>query len=223
MRSLCPMITPGIPEKLYPATSNGQSTVIDWQRNPTWYQTEGSAGPRCGSLASRGLPVSVRAPATTQELEPISPPAGPSNSGTDPRCERNSVRARAYESTEPGASGPVLGVAPRSAAGTSVESTFGRAASAPGDGLVTAWLPVMVGCCSDGKSGCSWRTSAGVSVVDSRARSISSSRLERRSQAMAFSHATESAGVHGSTSYPGFWRPKTAYSSDRSAPSWVPR
>ena len=40
---------------------------------------------------------------------------------------------------------------------------------------------------------------------------------------MAFSQAMESTGVHGSGVYPGFCSPSTAYSSERSAPSRVPR
>ena len=44
---------------------------------PTWYQTEGIAGPRCGSLASRALPVLDCSGATAHELEPMPSPTGP--------------------------------------------------------------------------------------------------------------------------------------------------
>lgn len=33
--------------------------VISRQCSPIWYQSEGSCGARCGSLASSGLPVVV--------------------------------------------------------------------------------------------------------------------------------------------------------------------
>src|SRR5260221_6265465 len=44
----------------------------------TWakYQIEGACKPRCGSLARSGLPVSLRAPDTTQLFDPIAPSTG---------------------------------------------------------------------------------------------------------------------------------------------------
>src|SRR4051794_13773030 len=82
MRSLCPMTMPGKPEKLKPATSNGHFGPTVVQCRPIWYQTEGRAAPRCGSLASNGLPLGVCAPPTTHELEPMPSPAGPISWGS---------------------------------------------------------------------------------------------------------------------------------------------
>ena len=71
---LWPMTTPGIPAKVKPETSNGQAAETVRQCRPVWYQIPGMAVPRCGSLASSGLPVVVFDPATTQELEPMPSP-----------------------------------------------------------------------------------------------------------------------------------------------------
>src|SRR5439155_18915186 len=70
-RSLWPTTTPGTPANVVPATSNGQSLPTVRQCRPIWYHTDGTAGPRCGSSASSGLPVTEREPATTQEFEPM--------------------------------------------------------------------------------------------------------------------------------------------------------
>ncbi len=70
MSALWPMTTPGRPENVNPETSNGQSGPTVRQCRPIWYQIPGMVTPRCGSLASRGFPVVVCSPETTQELEP---------------------------------------------------------------------------------------------------------------------------------------------------------
>ena len=75
------MTTPGRPEKEKPETSNGHWALTVRQCSPIWYQMPGMPVPRCGSLASSGLPVLVRLPATTQELEPMPSPR-PSITGT---------------------------------------------------------------------------------------------------------------------------------------------
>jgi hypothetical protein len=93
---LWPMITPGTPEKVTPATSNGHAVLTVLQCRPIWYQMEGIRGPRCGSLASSGLPVADREPAMTQELEPIPLPFGPSSGGIlSSRSARSSSSSRA--------------------------------------------------------------------------------------------------------------------------------
>jgi hypothetical protein len=53
-------------------------------------------------------------------------------------------------------------------------------------------------------------------LVSARARSISSSTLERRSHAIAFSQATESTGVHFSGVPPPPWSFRMEYSRLRS-------
>src|SRR5215212_9919035 len=75
------MTTPGSPEKLKPETSYGQSLVTLLQCRPTWVQMPGMVAPRCGSLASSGLPVVVCSPDTTHEFEPMPSPC-PSNCGS---------------------------------------------------------------------------------------------------------------------------------------------
>ena len=70
IRLVWPMITPGTPAKVKPATSKGQACDSVWQCRPIWYQMPGRLGARCGSLASSGLPVEVSRRTTTQELEP---------------------------------------------------------------------------------------------------------------------------------------------------------
>src|SRR5262245_9745710 len=68
------MMTPGTPERVNPVTSKGQALPGFMQCSPAWYQTDGMDGDRCGSLASIGLPVEVRTPDTTQELDPMPVP-----------------------------------------------------------------------------------------------------------------------------------------------------
>ncbi len=74
---MCPMITPGMPEKVKPLTSNGQSSPTERQCRPIWYQMLGICGPRWGSLASRGFPDAVSLPDTTQAFDPMPLPRGP--------------------------------------------------------------------------------------------------------------------------------------------------
>src|SRR5438045_6413802 len=75
MRSLCPMTTPGSVENVYPSTSNPHV-----QCRPICIQMPGADGDRCGSLARIGLPVVVRSPPMTHELDPIPlPPPTPSS------------------------------------------------------------------------------------------------------------------------------------------------
>ena len=74
---LWPITMPGSPENEKPPTSNGHASSTVEHFNCTWYQTEGRDAPRCGSFASRGIPVSVRAPETTQEFEPMPSPTSP--------------------------------------------------------------------------------------------------------------------------------------------------
>src|SRR5882672_12405138 len=62
--SLCPSTTVGTPGSVPPTTlPAGVDTCAR-------YQSAGACNPRCGSLASSGLPLSLRDPATTQLLEP---------------------------------------------------------------------------------------------------------------------------------------------------------
>ena len=74
---LCPERTAGTPGKLIPAKSKPQASETVRQCIPIWYQSEGMAGPRWGSLTSRALPVAVCAGPTAQELDPTPSPTGP--------------------------------------------------------------------------------------------------------------------------------------------------
>ena len=58
----------------------------------------------------------------------------------------------------------------------------------------------ITGLRSNGYSGYSWSIWSAVKSGAIIARSVSSSMLVRRSQAIAFNHATESSGVQGSIS-----------------------
>src|SRR6476646_3087273 len=82
MSALWPMTIPGMPEKPNPARSQGHSWLTFAQRRPIWCQTLGRLAPRCGSLASSGIPDSVRSPETTHELEPMPSPTPPTSSDT---------------------------------------------------------------------------------------------------------------------------------------------
>ena len=90
---LWPMTMPGVPAKVYPVTSSGQSSLSSRQCRPIWYQMPGMLTPRCGSLASRGLPVVERSPLTTHELDPMPAPR-PSMAGTASMAVAVSVMAR---------------------------------------------------------------------------------------------------------------------------------
>ena len=67
-----PMTTPGMEAMLNPETSNGQASESVRQCRPTWANGDGMEVARCGSLDKIALPLSVREPATAQELEPVS-------------------------------------------------------------------------------------------------------------------------------------------------------
>ena len=60
--ALWPMTTPGMPANAKPETSYGHCAETSAQRSPTCSQMPGAEMPRCGSLASSGLPDSVRSP-----------------------------------------------------------------------------------------------------------------------------------------------------------------
>ncbi len=103
MRSLCPITTPGTPEKLNPETSNAQFAVIVRHLRPTWCQTLGSAAPRWGSFASSGIPLSVRSPDTTHEFEPMPSPASPIRALTasiTPSASSHSIEAVAMPDSD---------------------------------------------------------------------------------------------------------------------------
>ena len=91
---LWPMTTPGSPEKLNPATSNGHASVTVAQRSWTCVHTDGIAAPRCGSLASSGRPVVVWAPETTHELEPMPSPLVPRSLSAWARSSSSGVRRK---------------------------------------------------------------------------------------------------------------------------------
>ena len=74
MSALWPMITPGTPAKEKPLTSSGQACDTVRQLRLFWIQMPGWLTPRCGSLASSGFPVVVRAPDTAHEFEPMPAP-----------------------------------------------------------------------------------------------------------------------------------------------------
>ncbi len=169
IRSLCPITTPGIPEKPKPATSNGQSLPTTRQCRPTWYHSEGIWGARCGSLASIGLPVVVWEPATTQEFEPMpavapSPAPAPAPSG-EGAAARNARAARSAWVVPAGRSAggaePVAGAA--APVGTPTARPGIRADPAPGAGAappapsaalsgVGTWVTIG-GCRSKGYAG----------------------------------------------------------------------
>ena len=74
MSALWPMTTPGTPAKEKPLTSSGHAVDTVRQLRLFWIQMPGWLTPRCGSLASSGLPVVVRAPETAHEFEPTPSP-----------------------------------------------------------------------------------------------------------------------------------------------------
>src|SRR6187431_423837 len=71
------MMMPGTPEKENPSTLKSH-----WQCRPTWNHTPGIDGAKCGSFSKIGLPVAVRFPDMTKELEPRSGRAGPMRAAT---------------------------------------------------------------------------------------------------------------------------------------------
>src|SRR5665647_2724967 len=86
------MITPGNPENVKPETANGQLASTSVQYRPICDQMPGAEIDRCGSLASRGSPLAVYSPETTQELEPTPSPS-PSRCGTASSAVRVASRA----------------------------------------------------------------------------------------------------------------------------------
>src|SRR4029453_18285879 len=67
-----PRTPPGIEAMLNPETSNGHASETVRQCRPTWANGDGMEVAKCGSLDKIALPLSVREPATAQELEPVS-------------------------------------------------------------------------------------------------------------------------------------------------------
>ena len=87
----------------------------------------------------------------------------------------------------------------RSDAAVPASSADGATSAAGAGAAGAAGAPsTIVGMDPNAKPGCRRATSSGGSAAASRARSTSSTRFDRRSHAMAFSHAIESTGVHGS-------------------------
>jgi hypothetical protein len=68
MNLLRPIATAGAPGSVAPITSKSPADRC------ARYQSDGICAPRCGSLASIGLPDAVIVPSTTQLLEPSASP-----------------------------------------------------------------------------------------------------------------------------------------------------
>ncbi len=178
---LWPITTPGRPEKLNPDTSNGHVVPTLLQCRPTWVQMPGMVAPRCGSLASSGLPVVVCSPETTHEFEPIPSPR-PSSCGSPFATLLDGVERLEQ----------ILGQHP--APGLGLGRGGGELAALGQRGGRDDRLVAVVGvgrveagrCCVTGY------------FAASLVRAISSSMLPPRSHAIAFSQASESAAVHGS-------------------------
>src|SRR5438067_7274995 len=73
MNQLRPSTTAGPPGSVAPTTSTSPAERC------ARYQIDGRRVPRCGSLASSGLPVAVSAPSTTQLFEPSASVVPPSS------------------------------------------------------------------------------------------------------------------------------------------------
>src|SRR5690242_13150406 len=115
------MTTPGTPEKVKPSTLYSQV-----QCRPSWYQMPGIEGDRCGSFARIGLPVVVRLPAMTHELEPTPGVPSPISFGswlTARSTAANTGPAAAIAAL----SAPVVAAVVR--AGSGGRSTIGRCSS----------------------------------------------------------------------------------------------
>ena len=104
MEALCPMTTPGTPASANPLTAKGHSGVTVRQRRPTWLQMPGIETPRCGSLASSGLPDLVSLGPTTQELEPTPSPRPRSGTRGASRAEACAIASAAMGSVSAAAS-----------------------------------------------------------------------------------------------------------------------
>ena len=68
MKRLRPIAMAGAPGSVAPMTSKSPAERC------ARYQSEGIWAPRCGSLASSGLPEAVIVPSTTQLFDPSAPP-----------------------------------------------------------------------------------------------------------------------------------------------------
>jgi hypothetical protein len=102
------MTTPGKPAKVKPETSNGHSELSERQCSPAWYHVPGMPTPRCGSLASSGLPVLDFSGPTTQEFEPTPSPR-PRVAGTAASARCTAAYARSA-SLEVSSAGTAVGV-----------------------------------------------------------------------------------------------------------------
>src|SRR3954469_8398157 len=132
MAWLWPMMTPGIPAKVKPATSNGHVAETARQCSPVWYQMLGIEVPWWGSFASSGLPVVVLDPATTQELEPMPSPR-PSSAGTESSADwALSNTAEVTALSETGDAAAVPGVGAGAAVGAPAVVRAGRSGLAAG-------------------------------------------------------------------------------------------
>ncbi|MDT4856641.1 hypothetical protein FQZ97_910380 [compost metagenome] len=69
--SVRPSTTNGVPGKVAPITSMPLTPSASGACKRAKYQIAGALNPRCGSLASKGMPLLLRAPDTTQLLEPL--------------------------------------------------------------------------------------------------------------------------------------------------------
>jgi hypothetical protein len=70
------------------------SALIDSQCKPICDQIDGIDAERCGSFASKGLPVVVRLPATAHEFEPMPASFTPNDAGSDAMRLAMSVNVR---------------------------------------------------------------------------------------------------------------------------------
>ena len=120
MSALWPMITPGTPENVKPATSSGHSLLTVVQCSPICIQIPGMLTPRCGSLASNGSPVSECSPSTTQLLLPTPSPR-PTNDGSRSSVRCSPASWARWSAVNAGRSG--LRVPPSSASGSKTPST----------------------------------------------------------------------------------------------------
>ena len=198
MSWLWPMTTPGMPgEGVARRRRTGRSLETVRQCRPIWYQTEGSWGARCGSLASSGLPVVVCcagddpgvgadavAVRAEQRRELV---AGPRRGPASWLC-RPSARRRAVPLPRAGRCPPCRA---RGAVGRPGRRTRPGRRSSYRAVLDDRLVPARTG-----RPGTAPRSASGSSRLVISARSISSCMLPRRSQAIALSQATESTGVH---------------------------
>src|SRR5689334_15454476 len=169
-------------------------------------QTDGMPNPRCGSLASRGLPLCVFDPATTQLFEPTpcSPARPPPMSKPAivlielPRWARS---ASAMASVADSADGDVPGDAPGCPEPEpEPEPGFPDAGPAPPSPI--AVVAVMTGIAGSygGKSSSVFFGSP--SRASASSRKISESTLPPSDHAWTFCQVAVSSGVHGSSEYP---------------------